>query len=667
MGRKSFRKAIGRLDASSSSSRQVASGDKHTAVALTKAFRASGSPTERANPLKSALQKSGVDATEANDFAVSPIELASTEHSAPAPVPAPAASAPAAPAPEPAASAETAPEATASTSDSAQPVSTETNQPINQQLLAMVQSNLIAPLQQQLQASQVELETLRSASAAQAETIANQNQQLAQTAASQGLLQDLSKLVGGQFGAPSAPGVVAASGDLSTGRFGSGINFNTQISGGDKVIGSLKDFEAIQREASLGTRMSPNGTFESVSNTHLIDEFVKAERSHIKKDLETTLRKSGLLRGSTVDVNTFTAAATTAADIVGGFLPVISALMRENNRAGYIFHQFMTTRFNFTQGGGGAVDVPRAAYQPAPTDPADRQLSGLSTYAAITNTSQALATGTVPIRIQEWGLGKNAGAAPIAIPTFVSAWSMLDLMEILDRNIWQDYIRWEDLKARSLWLPTSRVIFNKGDRPTTDATSIGAGEGGTCTHRFLQSIADYMYEEEIPTLADGCYGYAAPVRHLSTIRDGLDEKLAPPTAEDVQMITNYLNATTGGAVDRVSGYQGKIGNMHVFSSNGWGKGAPGADGVQNDTFGSAAIRTTYTGFAFGSNTVARGIGRDFNIRVDEHADFNRLHRVIWQEESGWAPLDVDPVGYLDASAVPQQLRVLEVRCTADPV
>jgi len=175
-----------------------------------------------------------------------------------------------------------------------------------------------------------------------------------------------------------------------------------------------------------------------------------------------------------------------------------------------------------------------------------------------------------------------------------------------------------------------------------------------------------MYELEIPPLADGCYGYAAPTRHLTTIRENLDPKmqLTDPTPEAIEAITSYLKTSTGGYIDRVSGYKGKIGNMHVFSSNGWAKGAPGSDGVQNETLGASIGATpTYTGYAFGATPTARGIGREFNIRMDEQADFGRLDRVIWQEESGWAPLDVDPVGYSDASAVPQQLRVIEVRCT----
>jgi hypothetical protein len=517
-----------------------------------------------------------------------------------------------------------------------------------------------AAMQAQIAELKQQLEQTRS----QAEA---QEAQLSESQGAVNVLSELSKLVGNQFGTKSSESTEQpdtakrGTGDMSNGS----TAFNKLTSPTSESHGSIRDCLDIISSSTVNARYNSRNQLEANIDTRELQEFVRENRSAVIRDLDKSLSSHGFLQGPSGS-GAVTSAATSAANVVGGFLPVLSALMRDNNRAGYIFHQFVTTRIDFSQGGGGSVVVPRAAYQPGPTDPDDRLLSGTGTYAAIENTSQNILTGTVPITIQEWGLGKNSGAAPIGIPTMISAYSAIDLLSILDRNLWQDYIRWEDLKARRLWDPTSRVVYNKANRPVTAPLDVLTGDNGACTHQFLQALSDYMYELEIPPLADGCYGYAAPTRHLTTIRENLDPKmqLTDPTPEAIEAITSYLKTSTGGYIDRVSGYKGKIGNMHVFSSNGWAKGAPGSDGVQNETLGASIGATpTYTGYAFGATTTARGIGREFNIRMDEQADFGRLDRVIWQEESGWAPLDVDPVGYSDASAVPQQLRVIEVRCT----
>ncbi len=115
-------------------------------------------------------------------------------------------------------------------------------------------------------------------------------------------------------------------------------------------------------------------------------------------------------------------------------------------------------------------------------------------------------------------------------------------------------------------------------------------------------------------------------------------------------------------VDRISGYKGKIGNVHIFEGNSWGIGAAGTDGVQSETI-NGGPKLTRSGYFFGADTTGRGVGQEFNIRLqDGNVHFGRLTRAIWIEYSGWVALDVDPVGYADASPVPQQLRVIETRC-----
>ncbi|NEP54927.1 MAG: hypothetical protein F6K65_41565, partial [Moorea sp. SIO3C2] len=269
---------------------------------------------------------------------------------------------------------------------------------------------------------------------------------------------------------------------------------------------------------------------------------------------------------------------------------------------------------------------------------------------------------------EEWGLGKagTANSEPIALTNFVASYSMIDLMDILRRNLWQDYIRWEDIKIRSLWSPTASVIYNDNCEVVATAGEVNPSPdndaSGGMTEDFLYSIGYYMSSLQIPTLPDECYGIAIPIQHTRTIRKSLEDKLEASTKAELDEICNLLSAMTGGHVDRVTGYVGKIGNMHVWNSNALSRGAAGSPGVVAEISG-AGLLNFREGFAFGDMTIGSGIGSPFEIRFDEVSDFNRSTRAIWHEERSFTPLDVDPTGYGDTAAVPQQLRVLRVRCS----
>ena len=82
--------------------------------------------------------------------------------------------------------------------------------------------------------------------------------------------------------------------------------------------------------------------------------------------------------------------------------------------------------------------------------------------------------------------------------------------------------------------------------------------------------------------------------------------------------------------------------------------------LQTETVAAGAA-TTRTNYAFGANTIGRGIGTEMEIRRDTNDDFQRVGHYIWRSEEGFVAMDVDPTGYNDSSPVPQQLRVLDVR------
>ena len=487
---------------------------------------------------------------------------------------------------------------------------------------------------------------------------ADQAEQRAQEAGdAQRIVEDLGRLAGS-----SMAGVESVSRGATT------VNVNTVSGRGDKLTGAVREWRSIFEQSTPYSKMRSDGRAFSTCDYDQIRQFVREERRALIRDLESYGKNLGLFRGSKTIQSSGTQLRdfTQASDIVGGFLPILSSIMRENNRPGYIFHQFINYTLDPSKAEGDTIKVQRAAFQPKAGNRDDRLLSGNGQYVRIDPGAQAISTGTVNSIIKEWGLGRNSNAAPIGLTNFVLAYSMTQLLPILDRNLWQDYISWEDLTIRSLWTPSSRVIYNKAGNVTTNPASIAAGEDGSFTEDFVYSTGYYMAELEIPPLVDECYGMAVPTSYLKTLRKSLDDKLEAPTKAQLDEITNLLNAMTGGHVDKASGYQGKIGNCHIWASNAFSKGAPGTEGVNTETIGGSP-QETREGFVFGDLTIGSGIGSEYEIRFDDDTDFQRMRRAIWHKESSYTAVDVDPVGYQDTSEVPQQLRVAKMRCTASAV
>lgn len=517
--------------------------------------------------------------------------------------------------------------------------------------LELFNSQTVTPLKQDLAAAEsarVASEAARVAAEAQLQAM---QAQLSSANETIGTFSDLHKLLGKGKESPQGGGEVMGSPNIMS-------QSNSQ---GDRLIGAAAEFEQVISSSAVNIWNEETGGYEVRHDDRKASEFLKSHRDAFRRDLETSMKNAGLLRGNSRSAGPENSAPTSMVDVVGGFLPMLSAEMRENNRASFIWHQFPTTRIAFGEGQGGNVQVPRAAFQPAPTTPNSRLLSGGGVYQSIAPENQAIQTGVVSVAIQEWGLGGSASAAPIGIPTFVNQYSLINLMDLMRRNLWQDYITWEDMKARSLYAPTSRVVYNKKNRVTTDQTTLAANDGGVATIQYAEALSDYAKTLLIPTLPDGCYVWVVPTKFLTSLRESLDSELLAPSPGDLTIVQAYLNNTTGGMVDKVTGYKGKLGNVHLFEGNSWGIGAPGTEGVQSETIAGGA-KTTRSGYFFGADTTGRGIGQEFNIRLQGgETHFNRLVRAIWIEYSGWVALDVDPVGYADASAVPQQLRVLETR------
>lgn len=432
----------------------------------------------------------------------------------------------------------------------------------------------------------------------------------------------------------------------------------------DKKVGSFKEAMEIYDETLIVKRT--RGGDSSYSYDHQqFDSFVRENKKAVINDLETMMKKNGLLRGNEIGARRVKEAATTASNIEGGYLTTLSSLVRQTHRPGYIFHQFIDTIHNYGKGQGETILVPRSAYLPTSTNPDDWKLSGSGAFVDITTSNQNLAVNSVSMVLEEYGMGKpSTTQVPVTIPTFVDAYSMVSLLEILNRNLGMNYAQFEDLKIRSLWRPTSRVVYNDRNSVTTVPANVGAGDFGTLTHQFLIQLRAYMSNAQILPFADNCYGLVLNSTALAQLTLDLEQQWRAVNDKDLMDLTNILNPTVISPADtgRIQGYMGKWYDFHVFNSNAFATGAAGTEGVQNVTLGTGSTLTR-SSYAFGSNTIGRGIGDPMEIRRNEITGYGRKNDYIWLSTEGFAPLDVDPTGYSDSDPVPQQLRVIEVRTT----
>ncbi|ESA39092.1 hypothetical protein N836_28875 [Leptolyngbya sp. Heron Island J] len=522
----------------------------------------------------------------------------------------------------------------------------------------------ISELKTQLEEQQTEAEgaisELKTQHQQELETVQSEKQEAEQRT---GRLEGLLKLSGNQHGVTEQ--------EANSGSAVGAPNVNTLISANRTPKGMFAEVRQIIERAPLAQKYTAKGAITFTRDNRELNAYIRQARLEPKMwrqfltDIETYAKAQGMLRGSAthlVDQN----AATTGPDIDGGFLATLAAMMRSNNRPQYIFRNFANTRINFQRGFGETIKIPRVAYQTGPNVPDDRLLSGSGAYTQIDSTNQRMQSGTVSATIEEWGLGKNSQFPPIAIPTFVDSYSMIDLMRALDTNLGEDYYRWEDMKVRSLWAPTSRVVYNDGDQVSTTASNAD----GSVTLQYLNNLYAYMRNLQIPTYQNGCYGIVLVSSACATFRNELvaDGIWQAPSMAALEELANNLSLSTGldvGPTDLAAAYQGKYGNFHIWETNAYASGAVGTagasgEGVQTETVAAGAA-TTRTNYAFGANTIGRGIGTEMEIRRDTNDDFQRVGRYIWRSEEGFVAMDVDPTGYNDQSAVPQQLRVLDVR------
>jgi hypothetical protein len=431
-------------------------------------------------------------------------------------------------------------------------------------------------------------------------------------------------------------------------------NVNTRLAPGrDRFQGLANDFmqacESAPSEIWVDKRTGKQYVQRDMSNARRL---FHSDRAQLRSDVEKVARDHGFLQSSRR--MTASDAVTLRTDIVPTLLDYLSMVMRETHRSRYVYWQFPWYELELGRGPGDTIQVSRQRFLPEPTTVASRTLTPGT---RLTTSRQNVSIGAVSIALQERGLGLDPANAPVAIPEFLTAYSMVNLENTVSSRLGHDYEASEDLFIRSRYFATTRVLYNDRQSITTNPAALGSGDDGTVTENFLNNLYAYMSGLQIPTWEDGHYCYPLHATGISQLKNSLSAKNQYLDQVNLQELTEILTVGSNREQGRVTGYSGSICGFHLFNTNAHSMGAAGTEGVQNETLGAGSTLTR-SSVAFGMGAVARAIGLEAEIRNDNDNDFQRLDSFTWLSHETTGDLDVDPAINAD-----QQLRVVEVRTT----
>ncbi len=438
------------------------------------------------------------------------------------------------------------------------------------------------------------------------------------------------------------------------------INFNTQISPNDAPKGAWKECLSLVEGSPTGllTKFSPKSQIAVDDfDQRELSQYMRKNHKQICSDLTDWGKRSrGWFQNSSV-ARGITQAPTTIADLPGGFLQILSALIRETHRSGLVWWQFTTINYSPDARIQQDIVIPRIEYLTSSDDYTDYQLSGGGTYADLVSTSDPINSKTTQVTVQEWGRGKDGATtaiSPVMIPAFVSYYSAYNLIQELQRLLGRDYCVWEDKAIKAQYDTATTVLYNNNGEVAATTPSPATAK---MTRQFLRALFEYLHINLVMPFSDGCYCLVMPGKSaLRQLKDELDDKWEANTKANLEELTEiliqkeYPNYGDG----KITGYHGVLEGFHLFSSNQFGIGATGTENVTDE--GGGTFRQSY---AFGDGAVGQGISMPFTVRPFELQNFGRYDRWTWLTWQGIDTVDVDPNN--DAS---EQLRVFKVR-TAD--
>lgn len=473
-----------------------------------------------------------------------------------------------------------------------------------------------------------------------------------------------------------ATGASAPIGDASSSRYGLNIN-KLILPSSAEPQGAAKDFVDMFNNPQYSPKRmvyDPADGAEYVQrDTRETDQFIRENADELRKSFELLAKANGLLRGNRDSYGGRDAKAGFTLGNQGGipdaFLAYLSDVIRMTHVPRYIWWQFPDTKLELGGVPGNNILVPRFAVLDEPTTIDDFILDTATSTTSISPESQAMQMSTVPIELFGCGLGKGTNIAnrPVGIPEFISATSLVQLINVLNSRLGIHYNAFIDLWIRRLFQQAvnnpANIYYNEAGNLTLTPANINTGEEGTCTQEILNAMSSEMSRRGIPTYENGLRVAVLHTYAANQLKNDMDNKIAVVTEQQLQDITQILNAgSLGNGIDRLSGYLGNYNGFMCFESTTTGVGVPGPgnlEGVQNTTFGVGA-RVTRDNYFFGPGVVGEGVASPMEIRQDGSGTFGTSNRYIWRSIQGFGNMDCCS---LNSSGQPtgQQDRVLILR------
>jgi hypothetical protein len=472
-----------------------------------------------------------------------------------------------------------------------------------------------------------------------------------------------------------ATGTSAPIGDASSSRYGLNIN-RLILPSSAEPQGAAKDFVDMFNNPQYSPKRSvydPADGAEYVQrDTRETDEFIRKNADALRDSFELVAKANGLLRGNRDNSGRdskpgFTLG--TQGGIPDAFLAYLSDVIRMTHVPRYIWWQFPDTKLELGGVPGNNILVPRFSVLDEPTTIDDFILDTATSVASISPESQSLQMSTVAVELFGCGLGKgtNVGNRPVGIPEFVAATSLVQLLNVLNSRLGIHYNAFIDLWIRRLFQQSTNnvnnIYYNEGGNLTQTPANINTGEEGTCTQEALNAMSSEMSRRGIPTYQNGLRTAVLHTYAANQLKNDMDNKLAIITEQQLQDITQILNAgSLGNGIDRLSGYLGNYNGFMCFESTTTGVGLPGPanlEGVNTIAFGVGA-RTTRDNYFFGPGVVGEGVASPMEIRQDGSGTFGTSNRYIWRSIQGFGNMDCCSLN-ASGQATGQQDRVMIMR------
>jgi uncharacterized protein YeaC (DUF1315 family) len=421
-------------------------------------------------------------------------------------------------------------------------------------------------------------------------------------------------------------------------------------SGNDRITGRLKEWrDRIDKAFSQNVQNPTSGIVYQQKDWRSADRYFIDNRAALRDEVEQYCKANGFFK----ELLTDKAAATVRADLLPTLLDFLSASIRKTQSAKYIFWQFAFKDIKIGKATGDTVQVSRVRDLTAPTSVTDTLLAITGPGATRSNLSINSVSGV----LQRRGLNE-----PVQIPQFFTLYSLLDLEMLVGQKLGKHHQADVDLRIRTRFLATTKVLYNNGADVTATPGDVGTGDDGTLTESFLNAAHAYITGTYYVDTDDmGALWLAAPARALAPLKNSLANNNRYMDQISTEKLTALFTMATNSDVPTISGYVGTFCGFHIFQSTAYGNGAAGTEGVQNETLGVGSTLTRSV-IAGGYYAVARAVGMEAEIRRATEDNFQTQDAWTWISDEVVFDLDVD-----SAIAAEQQDRIFELRVTDSPV